>query len=291
MAELERSAFIWTLPTGAATREAIAVAVAAGGTRKLYIKAGGDNGAAVWIPGVALPSWARPQWDDAYLAPFTARGILCVPWFYNWYGDADLNAIVRAVGYRPSAELVLNPETEWRVQSSANPFRTLDEANEAAFRWVIYLRDNIRDIEQLEPRIGFSSVPSWPDFPYEGFARACDFALEQHYWFPSDIAGGLDEVGWHLDRAGKAKPHVPVLTASREHDDAGVVQLARNALAQDPDLAGFSSWEAANGAYQVDAVAASYALLDGLARRDPLDFAAAVEGATDLDDLLERVLT
>jgi hypothetical protein len=265
MAEPERSAFIWTLPTGAATREAIAVAVAAGGTRKLYIKAGGDNGAAVWIPGVPLPSWARPQWDDAYLAPFTGRGIAVVPWFYNWPGNADGNLIIRALAHRDCDELVLNPETEWRVQSSANPYRTLAEANRAAELWVATLRDLLPH----RVRIGFSSVPSWPDFPYEGFSAECDFALEQHYWFPDVLPGGLDQVGWHLRRTAWIMPHVPVLTASREHDDAGVVQLARNALAQDPDLAGFSSWEAANGAYQVDAVAASYALLDGPGRIEP----------------------
>jgi hypothetical protein len=269
MSEPERSAFIWTLPTGAATREAIAVAVAAGGTRKLYIKAGGDNGAAVWIPGVPLPSWARPQWDDAYLAPFTARDIAVVPWVYNWPNRADIDATIAALRHRWADELVLNPETEWRVQSPVNAYRSLVEANEDAERWVATLESDLRDEFGRVPRLGFSSVPSWPDFPYEGFAAACDFALEQHYWFPSDIAGGLDEVGWHLRRAGKAKPHVPVLTASREHDDAGVVRLARNALAQDPDLAGFSSWEAANGAYQADAVASAYALLDGFGRIEP----------------------
>jgi hypothetical protein len=270
----ERSAFIWTLPTGAATREAIAVAVAAGGTRKLYIKAGGDNGAAVWIPGAALPSWARPQWDDTYLAPFIARGIAIVPWVYNWPGGKDADATWLALDHKWSDEVVLNPETEWRVQSSANTFRSLAEANAAAAVWVNTLRAQL----PRPVRIGFSSVPSWGDFPYEGFAVACDFALEQHYWFPDVLPGGLDQVGWHLRRVGRGKPHVPVLTASREHDDAGVVQLARNALAQDPDLAGFSAWEAANGAFQVDAMAASYALLDGLARREPLDFAAAWRG-------------
>ena len=36
-----------------------------------------------------------------------------------------------------------------------------------------------------QPRIGFTRVPTWRDFPYEGFCAACDGPMmSQHYWKP-----------------------------------------------------------------------------------------------------------
>jgi hypothetical protein len=281
----ERSAFLWTLPSSAAAREAIAAAVYADGTRKVYVKAGGDGGV-LWVPGLPLPVWARPQWSDEWLAPFERRGIACVPWTYNWPTTADQSVCRLALLRKPSDELVLNVETEWRVQSPENPWRSLAEANAATAAWLAALRPTLPS----GTRLGFSAVPSWADFPYEAFASACDFALPQHYWPGSLLAGGKDQVVRHLERAGGRIPCVPILTASGEYDLGGVVGLAADAIRECPDLAGFSTWECANAAYQHVAVRQAYALLGDLARRDPLDFAAAVEGATDVDSLLERVL-
>jgi hypothetical protein len=276
MADLERSAFAWTLPGTAAAREALAAAVCADGTRKVYIKAGGDGGV-VWIPGVQRPAFARPQWDDTWLQPFMDRGIELVPWYYNHPGDdSEYNAILTTLEHRkpsPRAdgklEILLNPEVEWARNNGFD--------NDYALRWVTYLRDNIRDLTGWELWIGYSSCPTWTWFPYEGFARSCDFAAPQHYWLRNLLPdfGPLDEdqVEAHIRRAGPTQPCVPILTASREYTSSVVVALAVEAVedyvAARDAIDGLSSWECANGAYQHDAMAASYALLDGLGRIEP----------------------
>jgi hypothetical protein len=263
MAEPDRQSYAWNLPKTAALREVLAVALVADGTRHLRVKAGGDLGA-VWVPGGRYPDSAGPQWDDGWLAHYTAKGIRVSPWFYVWPAVVDKEAIAKALNHRDADELALNAETEWRVSSPDNTFRSLAEANVYAEAWV-------RDLRTWLPhpvRIAFSSVPSWADFPYEGFAAACDQAEPQHYWFAEAI-GGKTQVGWHVARAGRDKPCVPILTASREYDDIGVVELAHDALADLPTLAGFSSWECANAAYQHSAMRQAYALLDGLGRIEP----------------------
>jgi hypothetical protein len=270
MSEPEKQAYAWNLPKTATLREVLAVALAADGTRHLRVKAGGDLGA-VWIPGGRHPDSAGPQWDDGWLAHYTAKGIRVTPWFYVWPAEVDKEAIAKALNHRDADELALNAETEWRVSSPDNTFRSLAEANVYAEAWV-------RDLRTWLPhpvRIAFSSVPSWADFPYEGFAAACDQAEPQHYWPGALLAGGKDQVVRHLERAGGRLPCVPILTASGEYDLGGVVGLAADAIRECPDLAGFSTWECANAAYQHVAVRQAYALLGDLARREPLDFAAA----------------
>lgn len=260
----EKSVYVWNYRGGDAKAEQIR----ATGATLAWVKAGGDQGV-VWIPGGGRPSWALPQWDDTYLAPLTSRGIAAYPWFYNWPGEEDKGAVVRALEHRWSDAIALNPETEWRVQSRYSPYATLAQGNEYAFAWVMSLRERIEDRFRKVPRIWFSSVPSWGDFPYEGFHNACDGAHPQHYWhdnlMPNDgetgAERGEDQVEAHLRRVGKAKPCVPILTACREYDDAGVLDLARGALGDYPDLAGFSSWEAGNASWQADAMRQSYALL------------------------------
>jgi hypothetical protein len=268
MAEPERQSYAWNLPKTATLREALAVALVADGTRHLRVKAGGDLGA-VWIPGGRYPSSAGPQWDDGWLAHYTAKGIRVTPWFYIWPAEVDKEAVAKALNHRDADELALNAETEWRVSSPDNTFRSLAEANVYAEAWV-------RDLRTWLPhpvRIAFSAVPTWADFPYEGFAAACDQAEPQHYWPRDLLAGGKDQVEAHIRRAGAALPCVPLLTCSREYEDSVVVALAVEAvedyIAARDTIDGLSTWECGNSAYQHAAVQASYALLDGLGRGEP----------------------
>jgi hypothetical protein len=268
MAEPEKQAYAWNLPKTATLREVLAVALVADGTRHLRVKAGGDGGA-VWIPGGRYPDSAGPQWDDGWLAHYTTKGIRVTPWFYVWPGSADKDAITRALTHRWSDEIALNAESEWRVQSSENPWRSLDEANAAALAWVT----NLRTLIGPPVKIAFSAVPTWADFPYEGFAAACDQAEPQHYWPRDLLAGGKDQVEAHIHRAGAALPCVPILTCSREYEDSVVVALAVEAvedyIAARDTIDGLSTWECGNSAYQHAAVQASYALLDGFGRIEP----------------------
>jgi hypothetical protein len=234
----------------------------------------------VWIPGGRYPDSAGPQWDDGWLAHYTAKGIRVTPWFYVWPAEVDKEAVARALNHRDADELALNAETEWRVSSPDNTFRSLAEANVYAEAWV-------RDLRTWLPhpvRIAFSAVPTWADFPYEGFAAVCDQAEPQHYWPGSLLAGGKDQVVRHLERAGGRIPCVPILTVSGEYDLGGVVGLAADAIRECPDLAGFSTWECANAAYQHVAVRQAYTLLDDLAQRDDDPF------ALDFDTLTGRIL-
>lgn len=248
----ERSTYVWYYDGTAAKARQIADT----GATIAYVKAAGDRGI-VWAPGEPTGGFARPQWDDAYLAPLTALGVACYPWVYNWPGEADQEATARALARRPSPVVVLNPETEWRVQSAHSPYSSLAAGNAYAAAWVRDLRARL----PAGTRIGYSSVPSWADFPYEGYDAACDFAMPQHYWHAHLMARGEDQIGAHLRRVGTARPCVAILTACREYDDAGVLQLAHDALRQYPDLAGFSSWEAGNAAWQAEAMRRAFALL------------------------------
>lgn len=240
----ERQAYLWYVPE--TNVPAHAARVVATGATHVRVKAGGDDGK-VWA------QWRTP----AVTQPYRDVGLVTSPWFYIWPGENDKAAIVRAQQFQGFDEVALNPETEWRVQSRENPWNSLAEANAAAAAWVTDLRS------RLAPgtHIPFSSVPSWDDFPYEGFAQACDSAEPQHYWFGSELARGENQVQAHVRRAGATMRCVPILTASREHDDAGVVQLGRDALTALPTLAGFSSWECGNAAYQWQAMTDAYALL------------------------------
>jgi hypothetical protein len=249
---IERSTYIWNYRGGDAKAQQIKDT----GATMAWIKSGGDQGV-VWIPGVSRPTWALPQWDDAYLQPLTSRGIACYPWFYNWPGAQDKAAVIRALEHRWSDVLALNPETEWRVASPHSPYNTLAEGNRYARAWVDDLMEQLLARFGKLPRIGFSGVPSWRDFPYEGFGQACDFGHVQHYW-PAELLGGEDQVEAHYRRAPGC-PCIPILTACREYDDAGVLRLAASALMH--PIQGFSAWEAGNAAYQADAMRQAYALL------------------------------
>jgi hypothetical protein len=251
----EKQAYCWYLPANTAAHAARLVA---GGCAHLRVKAGGDGGG-VW------QQWA----DQARTQAYRDAGLRVTPWFYTWPLQEDIDAIARAHAAHPFDECGLNPETEWRWRNSnENPWNSLAEANQGARDWVARLRSAVP-----AARLAYSSCPTWYDFPYEGFAETCDQAEPQHYWPDNLMApdgetgeeAGEDSVEAHVRRAGTAQPTVPILTASREYPDAGVIDLARNALGDYPTLAGFSMWEAGNGAYQWDAARACYALLDTLA--------------------------
>lgn len=249
----EKSVYFWYYD-GSPTK---AQQVADIGATLAWLKAGGDKGI-VWAPGEPTGGFARPQWDDAYLRPLTSRGVECRPWFYNWPVEGDKGAVVRALAHRWSDSIALNPETEWRVQSPHSPYNTLSKGNEYAAAWVRDLRAQLVARFGRSPLIGFSSCPSWADFPYEGFAEVCDFAHPQHYWPDALMARGENQVEAHYRRTPQEEC-TPILTACREYDDAGVLALAHSALLH--PIAGFSAWEAGNGAFQAEAMRRAYALL------------------------------
>lgn len=250
----ERSVYFWYYR---GDREAKAAEVAAIGATLAWVKAGGDRGV-VWTPGEPTGGFAIPQWDDRHLAPLMAGGVECRPWFYNWPGEEDKGAVLRALAHRWSDAIALNPETEWRVQSPHSPYNSLAAANDYARAWVDDLRAQIAARFGRVPAIWFSSCPSWADFPYEGFAAACAGGHPQHYWHDELMARGENQVEAHFRRAPHS-PCVALLTACREYDDAGVLRLAESA--QRHPIAGFSAWEAGNGAFQADAMRRAFALL------------------------------
>lgn len=250
---MERSVYFWYYD-GSASK---AQQVASIGATEAWVKAGGDSGV-VWIPGAPTRGFGNAQWDNHYLAPLEARGVRCHPWFYNWPVDADKDAIITALAHRWDDKILLNPETEWRVQSDKNNFRNLADANAQAAAWVLDLRARLFKRFGKVPLIGVSSCPSWADFPYEGFAAQCDFGHPQHYWPDELMARGENQVEAHYRRAPRL-PCVAILTACREYNDAGVVGLANSALLH--PVVGFSAWEAGNGAFQADAMRISYTLL------------------------------
>lgn len=256
---MERSIYVWNMPRLPVARLALKATLVAIGCETVWVKAGGDDGYA-WVPAQPNPpSWLIPQWTDAYAADF--RGLRCLPWFYVWPRVAEYDAIVRALQSRMADEIVLNPETEWRVQSDKNPFRNLAAANTFAKSWVAALRASLFAAFGRDFRIGFSGVPSWADFPYEGFAEACDFAHPQHYWHKELMARGEDQVGAHLRRVGKAKPCIPILTVAREYDDAGAFALAETAIRDYPEIQGFSGWVAGDNPFQSEVMRKAYRLL------------------------------
>lgn len=265
----QRQAYVWYLPDTPTARLAHAQRLRDVGALTLRVKAGGDHGLA-WIPGRPSRGFAQPQWDRAWLAPYEAQGLVVSPWFYVWPDGADRDAIVAALRHERGTAtsplwLGLNPEAEWRVQSHDNPWHTLAEANDAAYQWVQALRHDLKAYLGLEVKIAVSAVPSWADFPYEGFARAADQLEPQHYWPDHLMAGGEDQVEAHVRRAGPDTPVVPLLALSREYDDDQAVALAEDALADfGPLLDGFSAWEVGNDAFQWGALKRVYALLDSL---------------------------
>lgn len=247
----ERSTYVWNAPSTQAGRRALAARLVETGCTRVWLKAGGDNGY-IWTPTQPNPpSWLQPQWQESWIADFAPLEVL--PWMYNWPGEADKTAVLRALAHRAAPVLALNPETEWRVHSQHSPYNTLAEGNRYAEAWVRSLRAQLPQ----GTRVGFSGVPSWADFPYEGFAAACDFGHPQHYW-PAELLQGEDQVEAHYRRAPGC-PCIPILTACGEYDDAGVLRLAASAMLH--PIEGFSSWEAGNAAWQDDAMRQAYALL------------------------------
>lgn len=232
--------------------------VADTGATVAWVKAGGDGGVA-WIPGAPTGGFANHQWDEGYLTPLTSRGVECRAWYYNRPVPEDQRVVGDTLAVRWSPSICLNVETEWRVGTPSSPYNTLAQANAYAEAWVRTLRQQIgaRFPDRYMPTIGFSSCPSWADFPYEGLAAGCDFAMPQHYW-PANLLNGEDQVTAHYRRAPQT-PCVAVLTACREYDDAGVLDLARSALLH--PVAGLSAWEFGSAAYQADAMKQAYALI------------------------------
>lgn len=255
----ERSSYIWNAAPDGAGRRAKRDQLVGIGCTEVLIKGFGDDGV-VWIEGVALPSFARSQWSDAYAADYAPLTVTL--WGYPWPRDSDLDGCVQALMARWSPRVVLNPETEWRYQNSnVNPWNSLAEANAAAQDWMRRLKAACQSRFGRVPSFWISSCPSWSDFPYEGFMAECDGALPEHYFPDSMMARGENMVEAHIRRAGTAKPCVPVVTACREYDDQGVIDLAHSALLALPQPAGFSAWEAGNTAFQSEAMRQVYALL------------------------------
>ncbi len=276
----QRSAYIWNTEASQAGRQAKRDQLVAGGCDQVLIKGFGDTGTA-HAGAATVPGDVWPQWSDAICADYAPMDATL--WGYPWPGDTDITACVDALRRRWSAEVVLNPETEWRWQNSnANSWNSLAEANAAAEAWMDRLIAACQAAFGRVPSFGCSSCPSWYDLPYEGFMKKCDFALPEHYFFHRLMAGGEDMVQAHIRRAGTSKPVYPVVTACGEYDDAGVLQLGTDALADYPNVQGFSSWEAGNGAYQADAVRRVYALLPPVqvtAASVPSDPATAISAA------------
>lgn len=243
---MEKQTYIWNLPSDRAVHARRLVEI---GVQHVRVKAGGDTGR-LW------QAWVDPRATQ----PYRDAGLRVTPWFYTWPEQSDIDVVIRAMRAQPFDEYALNPEVEWRTDSPENPWRTVEQANDAAADW-------LRRMEAALPgvRRAFSSVPSWVGFPYEAWCAGCDQAEPQHYWprnLLADVYGhDYDEVGYHRLRGGDDLPCIPILTASREYPDAGVVALAKTALADFPTLDGFSAWEAGNASFQWGAMAAAYALL------------------------------
>lgn len=267
---MRRNAYIWNLARDEAGRRAKRDQLVGIGCDSVLVKGFGDDGTA-WIPGEVLPDFAAPQWDDAWLGGL--GGLVPYLWGYNWPRDSDVASCLRALRHRWSDIVVLNPETEWRWQNSqANPWNSLAEANAAAERWMQQLIAGCRSSFGRVPSFLISGCPTWADFPYEGFMRWCDGSLPEHYFFEADFANGEDMVEAHIRRAGTDKPCWPTLTACGEYADQGVIDLAKLALRDYPNPAGFSVWEAGNSAFQVEAVRQAYLLLpDATPATPPLE--------------------
>lgn len=256
-----KSAYIWNSPASKRERQALAALLADIGCQEVYIKACGDQGT-VWIEGRQLPAFARAQWSPADLIDYTDKCLKVTPWSYPWPGLIDQDGVLTVLDTIWADNFVLNPESEWRVQWATSPYSSLAEANAYARKWMQELKAMCLRKFGKVPSFGLSSCPSWSDFPYEGFAAECDFFLPEHYFFPEDMAKGEDMVAAHIRRAGTARPCIPVLTASREYDDAGVLRLAHTALEQlGANVAGLSCWEAGNPAFQGAAMQQAYTLL------------------------------
>lgn len=261
---MERSSFLWNLPASCGP---LAVRLAGDGCTRVYVKAGVDN------PGLTTV-W--PQWADARCEAFVAVGIEVCAWFYIYPEDpqTQYDTIARALTARPSSDIVLNAEVEWDGYG-----------NDAARAWVDGLRAYLAARGIVVKRIGFSSVPSWDggklggsvyhDFPYEGFVAATDFDCPQDYWF------NPDEISYENRRNTDNSPVVPILTACGEMTDAEVGQRAARTLAECRNLAGFSSWEAANPGYQFDAIKEAYAMLPQDKLTTATDPSPIVTPATD----------
>lgn len=260
----ERSVYFWYYDGSDGKAQQIADI----GANRAWIKAGGDGGIA-WIKDPAPEGFENEQWDDGYLMPLTSRGIPCFAWFYNDPLTVDQTVVLTALDARWSDTIVLNVETEWRVGTPTSPYNTLAEANAFAERWVNDLKAALKAHFGRVPSIGYSSCDTWADFPIEGFEAACDFAMPQDYWPDNLMApdgetgseAGEDMVEAHLRRCGNAKPCIPILTMCGEYPPQQAVAIGANALLDDPDLDGFSAWEAGNSGFQAEAMRLAFALL------------------------------
>lgn len=272
---MEKRAYVWNLP---ADRAAHARRLRADGVECVQVKAGGDDGR-LW------QAWS----DRNATKPYRDAGLRVIPWFYTWPTRADIDVVVRAMDAHPFDEYSLNPEVEWRTDSPANNWNTIEQANEAASIW-------LQGMERALPSVmrAFSSVPSWVGFPYEAWADGCWQAEPQHYW-PKELLANVygrdyDQVGYHYIRTPDPnKPVIPILAASREYNDAGVVALAESALLWPID--GLTSWEAGNSSYQYAAMREAYLLLppDMLTGGDQVKEPAAGTYASYLNDKGEAI--
>lgn len=249
MATMVREVYIWNMPRSMVERKAHAMRLRGAGITHVRVKAGGDDGR-LW------PEWVDPQATQ----PYRDEGLTVTPWFYTWPTDGDITVVERAMRVQPFNEYLLNPEQEWRIDFNTNPWNTVQQANEGAAIWLDKMERTMPSVKRL-----FSGVPSWVGFPYEAWCRGCQGAQPQHYWpknLLADVYGkDYDEVGYHMLRGGLELDCVPIITASREYNDAATVALAQVAFNEYPMIDGFSFWEAGNAAFQWEAMAKCLALL------------------------------
>lgn len=244
MAKLERSSMLWYCPDDAAGH---ARKLKANGCEQVWIKGGVDN------PGLRTV-WA--QWSGPQAQAYADNGVEPLYWAYIYPESPEVqwDTIKRALVARPSRIICLNAEVEWdgigAIQVAA---------------WVAGLRAYLAARKVTVERIGFSSVPSWDGgklggsiyhaFPYEAFVLCTDFDMPQDYWFDPDQAD------YENKRNVDNSPVIPILTACGEMTDAEIQERARRTIATVRNLAGFSSWECANGGYQFGAIRRAYLLL------------------------------
>jgi hypothetical protein len=275
---MERSVYFWEAgfdPGLGLALADVAPRLAAIGATHAIVKVGvdGRDGPILWTRAGA----GLTVWDDRALRPLTDAGLTVIPFSYVTGGDQypverELQAHLDLFRVRPYPLLILNPETEWRDHRDRAGSFVPRRTNEQAAAYVERLRQAFRDAGLAVPAIGFSSVPTWADFPYEGFSRACDGpAYPQLYW-PPRIA---DQVAAHRRRAAAGKAVVPILPGVPTGWDPrdltwraqDIVAQAQNALSGLDHLAGLSAW-VMRGDFDYEALRQAYALLpEGAARQ------------------------
>lgn len=246
-----RDTWVWYLPVN---MEAHATALQQSGCTRALVKAGGDGGR-VWSQ-YGLPS-----------AAYNNYAIADVPWLYATPDEIEWAAAVGALRRKWSDELILNPEIEWWGKS-----------REFTLAWLDGLRRAIRAAHGRAPLIGWSSVPTWQQFPYEAWSEGCDGTEQpQVYWRLSRA----NQVQASNNRARRGATIVPILPACQSEDSggdgmswtdgalAGLVTAINTGLR---DQRGYSGWQSgatgtggqARGDYAHAAMRAAYDSLPAL---------------------------